>query len=135
MPFSGKCYNCRKIRHRISECRKLKKAVDKTDDLILCIIIDKNGIERSKKGSQLCRWCKNQTLHVNLMSTSQETGMMLTTDGEMFFTFIKNTLRSDSGASCQITNNDSGLYDVADINKFVQRSSGSMPTTKKIKYA
>ena len=32
------------------------------------------------------------------------------------------------------TNNDSGLYDVTNINKFVKECSKSMPVTKKANY-
>ena len=42
---------------------------------------------------------------------------------------------SDLGALCHITNDDSGMYDVTDINELVEDSSGSMPITKEANLA
>ena len=50
---------------------------------------------------------------------------------EKNFLFMKNMLIGDSGASCHVTNNDTGLCDVIFISKLVQGSSGSMPATEK----
>ena len=47
------------------------------------------------------------------------------------FSFTKNTLIGDSGVSCHITNDKKGMYDIIDINKLIQGSSGIMPATKK----
>ena len=58
----------------------------------------------------------------------QNSGMMITIDGD---TFTKNTWIGDSGVSCHVTNNDTGLYDVTDINKSIQGSSSIMPAMKK----
>ena len=60
-----------------------------------------------------------------------ETGMMCTIDGDTFFSFIKNTWLGDSDASCHIANNDTGLYDITNIDESIQGSSGIMPATKK----
>ena len=57
--------------------------------------------------------------------------MMCTIDCETFFLFTKNTWIRDSGASCHITNDDIGLYDIMDIDESNQESSGIMPATKK----
>ena len=43
---------------------------------------------------------------------------------------MKNMLIRDPGASCQIMNNDTDLYDVTDHNKLVQRSLGNMSAMK-----
>ena len=50
-----------------------------------------------------------------------------------YFLFKKNTWIRDSGTSCHITNNDTGLYDIININKSVQGSSSIMPAMKKDK--
>ena len=47
------------------------------------------------------------------------------------FLFTKNTWIGDSGASCHITNNNSGLYDITKIDEFIQGSSGIMSAMKK----
>ena len=60
-----------------------------------------------------------------------EAGMMCTIDGNTFFSFMKNTWIGDLGASCHITNNDDGMYDIININKSIQGSSGIMLATKK----
>ena len=49
-----------------------------------------------------------------------ETGMMCTIDGDL-------------GTSYHITNNDSVLHDITNINELVHGSSGSLPTTNKRK--
>ena len=57
--------------------------------------------------------------------------MMYMTDGEIFSTSMKNTWIGDLGTLHHITKNNSGFYDVPDINKLIGGSSGSMPATKK----
>ena len=59
--------------------------------------------------------------------------MMCTIDGNTFFSFTKNTLIRDLGASCHITNNDNGMYDVIDIDEWIQGSFDIMPAMKKCK--
>ena len=44
---------------------------------------------------------------------------------------MKNTWIGDSGASCHITNDDTGLYDITNINESIQGSFGVMPATEK----
>ena len=60
-----------------------------------------------------------------------EESMMCIIDGETFFFLEKRRWIGDWGASCHITNNDTGLYNVTDINESVQGSSGSMFIIKK----
>ena len=60
-----------------------------------------------------------------------EDSVLCIIDSESFFSFTKNTWIGDLDISFHITNNDTGFYDVIDINKLVKGSSGSMPTTKK----
>ena len=57
--------------------------------------------------------------------------MMCTINGDRFFLFTKNTWIKDSGASCHITNDDTGLYDITDIDELIQGSSSIMSTMKK----
>ena len=47
------------------------------------------------------------------------------------FLFTKNTWIGDLGASCHITNNNTGLYDVTNIDESIQGSSRILPTMKK----
>ena len=49
------------------------------------------------------------------------------------FLFTKNTWIRDSGASCHITNNDTGLYDVTNVDESIQGSSCIIPVIKKRK--
>ena len=60
-----------------------------------------------------------------------EAGMMCTIDGNTFFSFTKNIWIGDSGASCHITNKDTGIYDIINIDELIQGSSSIMPATKK----
>ena len=57
--------------------------------------------------------------------------MMCTIDGTSFHSFTKNTWIGDSGASCHITNDEKGMFDVIEIDESIQGSSSTMPTTKK----
>ena len=58
-------------------------------------------------------------------------GMMCTIDGNTFFLFMKNTWIGDSGASCHITNDNKGMYEVIDMDESIQGSSSIMPAMKK----
>ena len=58
-------------------------------------------------------------------------GMLCTIDGGTFFSFTNNTWIGDSGASCHITNDNTGLYDISDIDKLIQGSSGILLAAKK----
>ena len=101
---------------------KTEKAVDKMNNLFLGNIVNKTMAlenEQEKKirrGSQ--QWWQKLISHYG--------------DGirEMLFLFMKNTSIRDMG-SCHITSNDSGWYDVTDINKLVQGSSCSVTLMKK----
>ena len=57
--------------------------------------------------------------------------MMCTMDGTSFHLFTKNTWIGDSSASCHITNDKKGMFDVIEIDKLIQGSSGTIPSTKK----
>ena len=57
--------------------------------------------------------------------------MMCTIDGDTFYSFTRNSWIGDSGASCHITNDDTGMYDITDIDESIQGCSGIMLTTKK----
>ena len=60
-----------------------------------------------------------------------EAGMFCKFKGETFHSFIKNLWIGNSGPSCNMANNDTGLYDITNINKLVQRSSGNMSAMRK----
>ena len=47
-----------------------------------------------------------------------EAGMLCTIDEETFHLFTKNTWIGDSGASCYITNNETGLYNITVISNW-----------------
>ena len=57
--------------------------------------------------------------------------MMCTIDGNSFHMFTKNTWIGNSGTSCHITNDETGMFDVIEIQESIQGSSGTMPATKK----
>ena len=62
-----------------------------------------------------------------------EEHMLCTIDGETFHPFTKRTCIGNSGASCHVTNDDTCLYDVTNINKLEQGSLGDMSSIKKYK--
>ena len=55
-----------------------------------------------------------------------EASMLCTINGDTIFLFTKNTLIRDSGALCHIMNNHTSLFDITDINKWIQGSSGNI---------
>ena len=57
--------------------------------------------------------------------------MLCIIDGDTLYLFMKNTCIGDSRASCHITNNGTGLFNIIDINELIQGSSRDMPATKK----
>ena len=57
--------------------------------------------------------------------------MMCAINGDMFYSFTKNTWIGDSGTSCHITNYDTDMYDIIDIDKSIQGSSNIMPAVKR----
>ena len=73
---------------------------------------------------------KKKVWFVEDVKQPSEAGMMCTIDGNTFL-FTKKTQMRDSGASCHITNNDTGLYNATNINELMQGSSSIMPATKK----
>ena len=103
---------------------KAERAIDgDEDDVVLCLLTSESKKEcKNKKG-----WFME-----NIKQPS-EADMMCTIDGDIFFWFTKNTWIGDSGASCYIINNNTGLYDINIIIESMQGSSGIMPATKKCK--
>ena len=57
--------------------------------------------------------------------------MMCTVEGDSFYTFTKNMWIGDTGASCNITNDDNGMFDIEQFVESVQRSSRNMTTMRK----
>ena len=102
--------------------QKAEEAIEgDEDDLLLCLFMSESKKESKKKKVWFAEDVKQPS----------EAGMMCTIDSDTFFSFTKNTWIGDSGASCHITNNDTGLYDITDINKSIQGSSSIMPVMKK----
>ena len=62
---------------------------------------------------------------------SEEAGMMCTVNGVALFLLTNNTWIRDSGASCNITNDNTSLFDIIDINQLIQGNSGNMSVMKK----
>ena len=112
--FVGVCYHCGQNGHMSNNCRALKnghcKKVEKAEraidgdenDLVFCLLLSESKTKSKKKKVQFMEDVKQPS----------EAGMICTIDGETLVLFTKNTRIGDSGASCHITNNDTGLYDV-----------------------
>ena len=60
-----------------------------------------------------------------------EAGMLCTMNGDTFYSFTKNAGSGDSGALHQITNDNTCLFDIININKLIEGSSRNMPATQK----
>ena len=66
-------------------------------------------------------------LHVN----SKEKIKMCNIDGHSFYFFTLRTWIGDSGASCFITNDPTGIYDAEPINESIEAANGMMKATIK----
>ena len=78
---------------------------------------------------------KNKVRFTENVKQPMEACILCTIDGEMFHSFTKNTWIGNSGASCHITNDDTGLYNVTNIKKLLKGSLGNMSIAKKASYA
>ena len=56
---------------------------------------------------------------------------MCTINGSSFHSFTNNTCIGNSFASCRITKDKNGMYDVTEIDEYIQGSSGILPAMKK----
>ena len=100
-------------------------AIDgKEDKFVLCLLMSESKTKENEKKKV---WFAEDVKQLS------EAGMICTINGNTFFSFTKNTQNRDSGTSCHITNNNTGLYDIINIDKSIQGSSGIMPATKKAK--
>ena len=77
---------------------------------------------------------KFKTLYGNLLPSKHEASMMCTIYRQSFYTFTKNAWIGNLVASCHITKNNAGFYDVTDINELVEGSSDSISATKKVNF-
>ena len=109
---------------KFEKAEKAEKAIDgDEDDLVLCSLT-----RESKKESK-----KIKVRFMEDVKQPSEAGMMCTIDRDTFFSFTKNTWIGDLGVSCHITKDNTGLYDITDIDKTIQGSSSIMPAMKKSK--
>ena len=111
--LAGVCYHCSQKGHMSKDCwaqksghnkkfEKVEKAIDRDkDDVVLCLLMSENKKESKKKKF-----------------------------GTHFFV-QKNTWIGNSCASCHITNEDTGLHGISNIDESIKVSSSNMPTTKK----
>ena len=93
------------------------------DELVLCSLLRDSKKEKNRK--------KKKVWFMVNVKQSLLAGMMCTIGSNTFHSFMKNTWSDDSSASCHITNNENGMYDIIDIDESIQGSSGIMPATKK----
>ena len=132
--INGVCYHCtrkgymswdyweRKYGNISKKFEKAEKAIDgDEDEVVLCLLM------------MACRRVsvKKKVWFAEDVKQPSKAGMMCTINVDSFYSFTKNTWNGDSGASCHITNNDTNMFDVTDINESIQGSSSIMPTTKK----
>ena len=118
--------DCRdwKYDNNYKKFEKAEKNIDGDEhDMVLCLLTMENKKEYANK----------KIWFIDGVKQPLEAGMMCTIDSDTFYSFMKNTLIGDSGASCHITNDDTGMYNASNINESIQGSSGITPTKKKSK--
>ena len=104
----------------IKKYKKAEKAINGDEDvLVLCLLMTEIKKKYVKKKVQLAYDVKKPS----------EADMMSTINGDTFFLFTKNTWIVDSSASCYITNKDTSLFNMIDINESIQGSYSIMPAT------
>ena len=74
---------------------------------------------------------KKKVWFVDDVKQPSKAGMMCSINGNMLYSFTKNTWIGDSGASCHITDNDTSMYDIIYIDELIHGSSSIMPAMKK----
>ena len=89
--------------------------------MVLCLLMIESKKECVKKKVRFTEYVK-QLL---------EAHMMCTINGDMFYSFTKNTWIRDLGASCHITNNQKSIFDITDINELIQGRSSIIPAMNK----
>ena len=113
------------MKNKEKKNEKAEKAVEETDNLVLCSTIVEPEI-KEKETKKKVRFEINVTF-----DKPMKANMMCTNDDETFISFMKTTWIGDLGASRHNANNDTGLYNITNINELVQGSLGSMSITKK----
>ena len=86
---------------------KAERAIDvDEDDVVLCSLM-----------SDCKKECKNKKVwFMEDLKQPSEAGMMWMIEDDTFFWFMENTWIRDSGASCHITNDDTRLYSITNID-------------------
>ena len=81
---------------------------------------------KEKQKNSFAKDVKLKILHLVPLPLILETGIICTIEGEKLNTIIKNICIEDSRTSCHITNDDTGIYDITEIDKAMKGSSDSM---------
>lgn len=118
-----RCLNCGKVGHSTWECRseKAQRAIEDDDNSYepdYCLSANTKSTTTKKVTFDD---------HVQYI---KEKALVCTINGRTYPSFTKNTWIGDSGASCHITNNDSKMYDVKNIDETVSGVSGGIQATK-----
>ena len=93
---------------------------EKTDDLVLCMIIENDSQQvQKKKMMSFTDDIKFKIPHVTLLSATQELRMMCTINKELFHMFTKHMGIGNLDIFSHITNDDKGIYDIIKIDKSV----------------
>ena len=73
---------------------------------------------------------KNKVWFMENVKKALDAGMLCAIGIETVHSIMNKTWIGDLGASCHILQNDTRVYDVANINESVQGSSGNISATK-----
>ena len=106
----------------IKKIEKAERAIKRDeDDVVFCLLMSE-----SKKECKIKKvWFPED------VKQPLEASKMCIIDCDTLYLFMNNTCIGDSGASCHITNDDKGLYDIANIDESIQGSSSIMLAMKK----
>ena len=106
----------------IKKFERAEKAIGRDEaELVLCSLTSESKTKENE----------NKKVQFTEDVKQPSAGMMCTINGNKFFLFTKNTRIRDLGTSCHITNDDTGLYNIININESIQGSSGIMPAMTK----
>ena len=122
--FKGKCFYCKKFGHRISDGRVKKAQELKESEMANRASDDARG-ETLLTAMTMCHPCSEEKDKI-------ENALSVKDQQQDHVKFNEHTWIGDTGASCHMMNNETGLYEIEWINDRVTLGSGKpMMVTKK----
>lgn len=121
----GQCYYCGKFGHQKADCRQRKRDIEQKDKENAAKFAAGEAQDDSESESESEEESMTElgfTAHratKKFQTFQSEKALKCTIQGTPYPSFTENTWYGDSGASCHITNDDTDMYDVKNINELI----------------